>query len=82
MLKIRTAQQVGLNIQSHLRDLLMSEVNMPIEQAQAIADKFTAMATNSDWLETSTGVTWEKTFTPSRLSEEQPEEPAPLMGNY
>ena len=70
MLQIKKAQTFpdqtgGLNIQAHLRDLLMSEASMPITQAQQIADMFAQTVQTSNWLELSSGLTFERKFDPS-----------------
>lgn len=67
MLKIKTSQNsgVGLNIQAHMRDLLMSHANMDIAQAQQLADLFAETAAASDWLELSSGMTFNKEFDPA-----------------
>ena len=51
----------GLNIQGHVRDLIMSELNVPIQKAQEVADKFAEMVESSQWLELSNGMaTWRR----------------------
>jgi hypothetical protein len=74
MLKVRTGQfsdqnapgepptgRVGLNLQAYFRDLAMAEFGVPIQQAQAAADKFAEMVQSSEWLELSNGMaTWQK----------------------
>lgn len=50
----------GLNVQSHLRDLLMSDLGLPIQQAQEIADKFSQEVENAQWLETSRGTQFDR----------------------
>ncbi len=80
MLKIKTAQDrgVGLNIQAHMRDLLMSHANMDIQQAQTLADLFAQKVTESDWLETSTGLTFEKSFDPAEAKQERERQRSPF----
>lgn len=67
MLKIKTSQNrgAGLNIQAHMRDLLMSHANMEITQAQELADLFAQTVAASEWLELSNGMTFNKTFDPA-----------------
>lgn len=82
MLQIKTAQQdqrgVGLNIQAYMRDLLMSHANMEIHQAQSLADLFAQKIAESDWLETSTGLTFEKSFDPITAKQEREKQRSPF----
>lgn len=87
MLQIKTTQQnqqnqqdqrgVGLNIQAHMRDLLMSHTSMDIQQAQSLADMFAQKVTESDWLETSTGLTFEKSFDPIAAKQDRERQKSP-----
>lgn len=76
MLKIKTSQNrgVGLNIQAHMRDLLMSHANMEITQAQELADLFAQTVAASDWLELSNGMTFNKKFDPAASAQNQDRE--------
>ena len=56
------AQEVGVNVSSYLRDLIMSELNVPLKEAQRIADIFDEMVSSSDWVETLGGVLFKKSF--------------------
>ena len=74
-------QGVGLNIQAFMRDLLMSHAQMEIKQAQALADLFAEKVAESDWVELSTGLTFEKSFDPAtskwRQEQDRPRSPFP-----
>lgn len=56
------AQEVGVNVSSYMRDLIMSELDVPLKEAQRIADIFDEMVSSSDWVETLGGVLFKKSF--------------------
>lgn len=74
------SQQAGLNIQAHVRDLLMSEASMPVAQAQQIADKFAQTVQNSSWVELSNGLTFERKFDPAKEPFSQEEQRTGILG--
>ena len=63
-------RSVGLNIQAFFRDLVMAHADMHHPQAQALADMFAQKVQESEWLELSNGLTFEKKFDPA--PEQQP----------